>query len=116
MPLKFLWTWALVGPLCLLLVGTMCVWPGPRGAVFEKIAFGAIFVEPVLALALLAAIPVSVSYFVRGMVWRREPVESRRFLNKSLACLCIGLMGASLFWVSVRIRHAAFERAAQTGA
>ena len=75
----------------------------------------ALFIESFLALALLAAIPASMYLLITGIVKWRDRDRMTRTLFKFVPCLCIGVVGYSALLASVRIRHAAFERASETG-
>lgn len=115
MSTKLLWICVVVAPLSLLVVSTMCLWPGPRWKLLTEIAFMAIFAEPFLALALLAAIPVAIYFLISGAVKWRDREQSTRRLSRAIPYFCIGVLTWIVLWAGLRIRHAAFERASETG-
>ena len=115
MSAKSLWRWAIFGPASLLVLSTMCVWPGPRWRLLEVVAFTAKFIEPFLALALLAAIPAAIYFLIAGLVKRRERDKSAQSFSQLVPCVCMGTLGLLTLWGSEKIRHTAFERAAETG-
>jgi len=110
-----LWIWAAAGPAALLFFETLCLWPGPRGGLFEAIAFPCVFFSPFIMLALLFALPLAMWYLFAGLASWRDRKRMSRNLWRCLPCLCALVAGYFALGTSVRSRHAAFERAAGIG-
>ncbi len=108
-----LWQWALLLPLLTFVSESMCVWPAPRflGGLAEML----VFVSAFTVFGILAAVPASVGFAIRGLVYWKRDGEFVRNTSRSLACVVFVVLWLVAWSSAASIRHRAFVRASLIG-